>query len=109
MDGEIMNIGKELIIAGLKYKIELEKNLARDANALGTHCGNIATIKVDEDLRGCVKKKTLLHEILEAINFEYELKLEHNILCIIESALFEIINNKDNEWLLDYIKGDKDE
>jgi hypothetical protein len=93
----------KLKIAGLDYEIKLEKYIARDSGALGMHCGNSAIIKVDADLRGSVKQKVLLHEVLEAINYEYELKLEHEKLSVLDSALFEIIKNKENAWLLKYI------
>jgi hypothetical protein len=92
----------KLKIAGLDYEIMLEKDIARDI-ALGLHCGNSATIKVDAGLRDIVKQKVLLHEILEAINYEYELKLEHEKLSVLDSALFEIFKNKENAWLLKYI------
>lgn len=93
----------KITIAGLRYSIVLEKDIARDNNALGMHCGNSATLKIDHGLKENVKRKTLFHEILEAINYEYELKLEHNILSGLESSLFEIFNNKDNKWLLEYL------
>lgn len=94
----------KIIIAGLDYDIKEEKDLARDHNALGMHSGNAAEIKIDTDLKECIKRKVLLHEILEAINYEYELKLEHNILSILESSLFSVL--KSNSWLANYLNGD---
>lgn len=99
----------KIIIAGLEHSIILEKYIARDNNALGMHCGNSAIIKIDDDLNNNVKRKVLLHEILEAINYEYELKLEHNILSVLESALFEVFRNKDNRWLLKYLIQDNED
>ena len=90
----------KIYIAGLEYDIEYIKHYARDAEALGSHCGNSCTIKIDTDLKLQVQQKTLIHEILEAINFEYSLKLEHDKICVLESGLFEVIKN--NPELLRY-------
>lgn len=93
----------KIFITGLEYEIEYTKNLARDSDALGTHNGNHAVIKIDVDLKPHVQQKVLLHEILEAINFEYSLKLEHDKICVLESSLFEVIRN--NPDLLQYLSG----
>ena len=94
----------KIYIAGLEYEIKYEKHYARDAEALGSHCGNNTTIKIDTDLKLQVQQKTLLHEIIEAINFEYSLKLEHDKICVLESALFEVIKNNK---LLEYFNNEE--
>lgn len=94
----------KIYIAGLEYEIQYAKHYARDAEALGSHNGNNAVIKIDVDLKLQVKQKVLLHEIIEAINFEYSLKLEHDKICVLESALFEVIKNND---LLEYFNNEE--
>lgn len=91
-----------LCIDGLKYKVNFEKYLARDKEALGTHCGNSAIITIDIDLTLQVKQKTLLHEIIEALNYNYQLDLTHDKICVLETALFSVF--KSNKNLLDYFK-----
>jgi hypothetical protein len=78
-------------IGGIKYKIEYSKDLARDRGCLGECCCNSNVIRLDSDLSFHMERKTLLHEIIEAINFEYELKLEHTKISIIETALYQVI------------------
>lgn len=89
-------------IGGINYEVKYKKNLARDRGNLGECCGNSAEIGLDEDINKNVKDKVLLHEIIEAINFEYELKLEHEKISILESTLYQIIiDNKkiiENFW-----------
>jgi len=97
--GEMME--NELRICGMNCKIEKVKNYARDYTFLGTFCGNDSIIKLDNDLKLEVEQKTLLHEIIECINYQFELDLEHNKISTIESALFWIL--RDNKWLLEYL------
>lgn len=83
-------------IGGIKYKIEYSKDLTRDRGNLGECCCNTSVIRLDSDLGFHMEKKTLLHEIIEAINFEYEMKLEHTKISILETALYQIIiDNKE--------------
>lgn len=83
-------------IGGINYRIEYKKDLTRDRGHLGECCGNNATIGLDDNLDYNVERKVLLHEIIEAINFEYELNLEHNKISIFETALYQIlIDNKE--------------
>jgi regulator of RNase E activity RraB len=88
-------------IAGMKYEVKETENLTRDHGSLGNCCGNNLTINVDKDLKEDVKKKTLLHEIIEALNFEYDLEFQHNKICVLETALFAVI--KDNTELIKYL------
>ena len=46
-----------------------------------------------------LENKVLLHEIIEAINFDYELKLEHQKITILESTLYQVII--DNQELIE--------
>lgn len=95
-------IENKLKICGMDCEITKVENYARDYNFLGTFCGNDSIIKLDNALKLNIEQKTLLHEIIEAINYQFELDLEHNKISTIESALFWII--KDNKWLLEYLK-----
>jgi hypothetical protein len=83
-------------IGGILYSISKIKDLARDKGHLGECCGNNASINLDDDLQPDVERKVLLHEIIEAINFEFELNLEHNKISVLESTLYQvIIDNKE--------------
>lgn len=93
----------DLKISGVVYSIKEIDGLARDREALGEHCGNTAVINLDNGLTSQIQQKTLLHEIIEAINYQYELHLEHNKISVLETAIFAIL--KDNIWLFDFLKG----
>ena len=92
-----------LRIGGVKYSVSFVKDYARDFNMLGSHCGNSSEINIDNGLSRERTEKTLLHEALEAINFEYELDLEHCKLTVLETALYAMI--KDNEKLMKILTG----
>lgn len=89
-------IEKNIKIGGLYYKTLEVKDLARDHSALGRCCGNNTTIELDSELKDSVKEKTLIHEIIEAINFEYELDLEHPKISILASAFYQVLVDNKN-------------
>lgn len=89
-----MQIPKKVKIGGYIYDCMLVPNLTRDNDALGCSCGNSLRIEIEESLPHENKESTLLHEILEQINFRYELCLEHKQITILEATLYQVI--KDN-------------
>lgn len=90
------NMPNKLKIGGLIYKCTLEKNLGRDYSATGQSCNNDLWIKIDDSLPEQNKKSTLIHEIIEQINCIYELGLEHDKICTLETALYQVIaDNKE--------------
>lgn len=87
-----MNIIK---IGGFKYKLEEVDHMARDDSSLGNSCGNSLTINLDHGLDKSLKAATLIHEIIEQINFINELDLEHHKITILANSLYEVINEND--------------
>lgn len=67
--------------------------LTRDKNALGYSSGNALEIHIDSTIPQQNQETTLLHEILEQINYRYELGLEHQQITILESALYQVIQD----------------
>lgn len=95
---------KKVKIGGIWYKIEYKKDLGRDREHLGECNCNTAKINLDSSLNDDVEKKVLLHEIIEAINWENELKLEHNKISTLEMNLYQVII--DNKELIKSFWGD---
>lgn len=96
-------------IAGLEYTIELIKDLGRDSSCLGQCCGNSSLIQIDQDLDEQRKKKVLLHELIEAIKFEYDLPIEHHIVILLETALFDVLENNKRLFKFEIEQAEKDE
>lgn len=97
---------KSIRILGLDYEIELygERSGIQDAGQvhnpqaliqLSTHINNPEHLK-----------SVLIHEIIEALNYRLELKLDHNIITSLETGLFQIFqDNKD--FLKLFLEGEK--
>lgn len=92
---------KSILIAGIDYKVSFKENLARDNGTVGTFCGNNTEIRIDSGIPEQRKEKTLLHEILEGINYEYDLDLEHRKISVLETAIFTML--KDNKKFINKI------
>jgi len=90
---------KALKIGGLKYEVR-PSDLVYDEGemALGNHqqMGNI--IRINERVPEDQQMSSLLHEILEALNIIYALKLEHEQLDVLEAALFQVLEDNFPFW-----------
>jgi hypothetical protein len=92
-----MKIQKSIKIGGQIWKIVYE-NLEEKGN---TDCGDCIFKKqiICIDKEQCVgqQESTLIHEILEAINFSNDLRLEHQVISVLEASLYQVL--KDNNLL----------
>jgi hypothetical protein len=91
---EYLQIPEKVKIGGHIYDCKLGSDIARDDNALGRSCGNAQCMWIDNTVPHENQESTLLHEIIEQINYRYELGLEHKQISILEAALYQVI--KDN-------------
>lgn len=53
------------------------------------------TINLDRGLDKSLKAATLIHEIIEQINFINELDLEHHKITTLANSLYEVIHEND--------------
>jgi hypothetical protein len=89
-----LNIPDKVKIGGIVYNCSFSNTSARDSGSLGSSCGNACEIVIDSTVPKQNQESTLLHEIIEQINFRYELNLEHKQITVLESAIYQVI--KDN-------------
>lgn len=91
-----MIIPDKLKIIGRDYKVKFDPRLVMDdgSAALGHHKGAINAIIINSSYPAEIQSMTLLHEIIEAINHNFELGLEHNQICTLEEGLYQVL--KDN-------------
>lgn len=87
-------------ILGQRYFITENNELIRDYRKFGSSCANNLDIIIDGTLDLSNKQSTLLHEILEQLDFMLELRLEHRIIQSLETGLYTII--KDNPGIFDF-------
>lgn len=81
---------QKLKIAGYNYVVETDPILIRDRSRMGESCANALTITLDPTVPKQVQETALLHEILEQVNYHYELKLEHAQISVLETALYQV-------------------
>ncbi len=88
-----MKFPKKIIIAGQDVSVSLIKGGNRFINA-GDFCCMDNTIRINTDgTVEAVRAESFLHEIIESININNELKLEHNKICTLSSQIFAVIRN----------------
>ena len=87
---------KSLRILGLDYEIELI-NERSGVNDAGQVHNPQALIQLHETVNSPEHiKSVLIHEVIEALNYRLELKLDHNVITSLETGFFQIFqDNKD--------------
>lgn len=100
-----MNIPKKIKIGALTFKIKYEKNLTGGSNNLGEMRPMPQEIAIEVNLAPDIKERTFLHEVIEAIDYNYNLSLEHYKIEILGAALQSFI--KDNPKVFSDEKKDK--
>ncbi len=78
-------------ILGQIYSLAEDKNMGRDTKCIGTSCGNSGEIKIDSTLPISGKQTTLLHEIIEQLDYLLELNLDHNKIQSLEAGFYAVI------------------
>lgn len=79
------------------YDIKLVKSFPDDHLQVGKCCPITHVISVKMKLSNKETAITLIHEVLEAINFEYDMKIPHWIIDALETPIYKIF--KFNGWL----------
>jgi len=90
-----MKIPKQVKINGHYYSVNIGD---LDSEELGfcKPSENCISINTRKQARS-QQEETLLHEIIEAINFNNELKLEHPQITALSTTLYQVL--KDNNFL----------
>ena len=84
---------KSLNILSHPYKLEHNAVLARDHDALGVSCGNGNYIYIDPSTPKSTQDSTLIHEIIEQLNFQLNINLEHHQICLLETGLYQVLTD----------------
>lgn len=80
-------------IGCFEVKVQIVKNLAYDRDRIGEFCPRNLTIDIEETSSLQRQWETLFHEIIEAINSQYNLELPHQTIHILGSAFFQVIRD----------------
>ena len=87
---------KSIRILGLDYKVETytDRSGIHDIGQVIV-AQNIIQLSSDRNSPEHLKS-VLIHEIIEALNYRLELKLEHNVITSLETGLFQVLQDNKN-------------
>jgi len=93
-----MKIPKKIKIGGFNWEVkEVGFIVDTKADALGRMNPTILTIEILKSLAPEQRNSVLLHEIIEAIDMQCDLDLDHKTICVLETMLYQVL--KDNRLL----------
>lgn len=77
-------------ILGYDYKVVSESNMD-EAGAMGRCHPKSQRLQISSDIHEQQKVSSILHEIIEALNYHLELKLEHQSVMSLEASLYQVL------------------
>ncbi|MEO5360609.1 MAG: hypothetical protein H7843_09185 [Nitrospirota bacterium] len=77
-------------ICGINFPV-IMVNPGEIDDSLGRFKTVPASIMIRNDAASDIQLSTLLHEIIEVINWQFEIGLEHKIISTLSSALFQAL------------------
>lgn len=85
---------KSVRVGGRDFKIKLLPSVeVGDGECVGQAFVHRGTVKICKELPADTQASTLLHEILEIINNDFELRLEHQQISTLEASLYGVLRN----------------
>lgn len=83
---------KKIKILGHDYEVRHEKDLSRDRGSNGECRCNATHIAIDPSLPRSMQEKVLVHEVVEALNYHLELRLEHPQISAISEGIYSVLS-----------------
>ena len=102
-----MQIPKQIKIGAFHYTIKIVKGIDYDNGCLGRLKPRKQIIEIEELSNSDQKNETLMHEIIEEINTQLSLKLEHDNINRLGMMLYMVL--KDNDMVNWYFKDEPDD
>lgn len=76
-------------ILGYTYQVEIVDSEAMDA--MGRFQARRQRLQIASDLAGDERLSTLLHEVIEALNYHLALNLPHRTIMALEAGLYQVL------------------
>lgn len=93
-------------ILGYEVEIREQKNLRLEHGAIGQSGQSSLWLSVDPSLPKDMQRSTLIHEIIEQLNYHLEMKLEHPQITQLESGLYQVIKDNPHLFTFDFANHD---
>lgn len=88
---------KKIKILGHEYKV-IHENISFKEGTAGMCSPQALEIKIDTFHPESRQREALLHEIIEALDYHFELKMPHNQIVSLSEGLYQVL--KDNKGIL---------
>lgn len=88
---------KSLEINGNEWQILFRKLIEGDPYCYGLCCFDTRTITIRTGLKPDERRKTFFHELLHAIDYEYNINIAHRLVYKLEGPLSDVFEQ--NCWL----------
>jgi len=88
-----VKIPKTIKIGGHDISVSFDHKLVLMRGNSGESCAMENSIVIDPNAQPSQQEATLLHEIIENINSNYELKLEHTQISSLEATLYQVLHD----------------
>lgn len=94
-----MIIPDKLKVGGHFYEVLKHFDRAKidGDNNLGTHSGTFLKIWLETNMSLSMQEDVFFHELVEAINFQYNIELNHHQVSLVSSAFYQVLT--DNQML----------
>ena len=89
--GDDMSMPQSVTILGYKYAIGFEDSFNEGKDTMGSCNSMKQKILINEKCCMQQQQSTLLHEIIEALNYHLELDLEHSTIMGLETGLYQTL------------------
>ncbi len=86
-----MKIPQTLKIGGINYQVIVEPIKMHGASNCGSCNNAVAVITINSEDNNQIQETTLIHEIIEAINGNYDLQLPHQTIATLETSLYQVL------------------
>ena len=93
-----MNIPKKVRVGAQSYKVVISKEVGQYGR-YGECDSTRVEIRLDADSATQRQEQTLIHELFEAVNFEFAVGLKHHQIELLEVAMCQIV--RDNPRLFE--------
>ena len=81
-----MKVPKNIRVGGINIDIKIKPDL----DVSGSYFPSQALIEINKDLNKTMQYTTFIHEVLEAMNYIYDINLKHHQILQLEAALMDI-------------------
>lgn len=90
----VKDIPRQIIVGESLYDVKFKGEIESRKDIYGYCNGDLKEIIIKKGLSGDERAKTMIHELLHAIEFEYGLAIEHSLIYKLEEPIYNLI--KDN-------------